>query len=138
MTLQFKCFYLQILWLNLNYNNIAIYYSTIPHLAILQVTREGHQRLSTRPLGINGHGTPLLLLLFCSPKQPQAVTSVPELNWYEKCCRIKFRSFIWRNSSLNELTLIIFCMELTHLGSEASIFHRGIWIFKLFNLYYFI
>ena len=34
----------------------------------------------------------------------------------------KLYIFIWRPSSLSELTLIIFSMELTHLGWDAFIF----------------
>ena len=34
---------------------------------------------------------------------------------------IIFRKYIWRPSSLSELTTMVIIMELTHLGSEASI-----------------
>ena len=36
--------------------------------------------------------------------------------------KITIFSDIWRPPSLNELTQMIFNMELTHLGSEASIY----------------
>ena len=44
------------------------------------------------------------------------------------------KSTIWRSPIISELTLIIFNMELTHLGSEASIcFYTPKFIIQLNN-----
>ena len=55
-----------------------------------------------------------------------SLSSTRYSNTFSKSIYNEYQEYaIWRPSSLSELTLIISYMELTYLGSEASIFYKN-------------